>query len=427
MKKQTLKLISLLFFLLLVFGAYSQKVLPAASPEAVGMSAKKLSKIDREMKSWVEQGWLNGGTVLILRNGKIAYHKAIGYNDLTTKTALKNDDIYRIASQTKAITSVAIMMLYEDGKLLLDDPVSKYIPEYKKQTVLDKFNEKDSSYTTVPAKKDITIRELLTHSSGLGYAGIGSKEAQAIYAKANISAGLGEGNNSLLAAMKKLGGLPLMHQPGEKYTYGLNTDLLGCLVEVISGQSLEAFFTERIFEPLGMKDTHFNLPAAKAGRLVNLYIEKDGQLNKANSGMLNGPVGPDYPLLPHSYFSGGAGLSSTVLDYGIFLQMLLNNGKYNGQQLLSRNAVRLMTHSQTINLFPGPNEFGLGFEVISPEGAMTAMANEGTFRWGGAFATSYWADPKEKMVLVFYRQLLSSTHNDVVEKLRALAYQAIAD
>jgi CubicO group peptidase (beta-lactamase class C family) len=415
--------------LLLGIGYYStaQIVQTAAQPEMAGLSAKKLSKLDRELSSWVEKGWLNGGAAIIIRNGKVAYHKAFGYNELTNKSPLKRDDIFRIASQTKAITSVAIMMLYEDGKLLLDDPVSKYIPAFKKQNVLDKFNETDSSYTTLAAKKDITIRELLTHTSGLGYASIGSKEANAIYAKARLTAGLGEGQNSLLEAMNRLAACPLMHQPGEKYTYGLNTDLLGCLVEVISGQSLESFFEERIFEPLGMKDTHFNLPQAKAGRLVNLYREKDGLLLKESTGMLNGPVGVDYPLRTHSYFSGGAGLSSTVLDYATFLQMLLNNGKYKGQQLLSRNAVRIMTHSQTVGLFPGPNEFGLGFEVISPEGAMRTMANEGTFSWGGAFATSYWADPKEKMVIVFYRQLLGSTHNDVVEKFRALAYQAITD
>ncbi|MES2795004.1 MAG: serine hydrolase domain-containing protein [Bacteroidota bacterium] len=406
----------------------SQTVSIAQSPEQVGISSKKLQKIDKEMSAWVDKGWMNGGAALIIRNGKIVYHKALGYNDLDTKALLKKDDIFRIASQTKAITSVAIMLLYEDGKLLLDDPVSKYIPSFKKQTVLDKFNEADTTYTTVPAVKEITIRELLTHTSGLGYATIGSKEANSIYAKNKISSGLEQGNTSLLDAISRLGTLPLMHQPGAKFTYGLNTDVLGCLVEVISGMNLEQFFKTRIFEPLGMKDTHFNLPSEKTSRLVNLYLEeKDGSLHKATSGILNTTAGPEYPTLQHSYFSGGAGLSSTVLDYGIFLQMLLNNGKYNGNQLLSRNAVRLMTSNQIGDINLGADKFGLGFQVISEKGAARTMAQEGTFSWGGAFATSYWADPKEKMVLVFYRQLLGGTHGDVVEKFRALAYQSIID
>jgi CubicO group peptidase (beta-lactamase class C family) len=423
MKKTTL-LFLLLFSALLI----NAQTISTAAPELVGLSSKKLAKIDREMNDWVAKGWMNGGGAIIIRKGKVAYHKAFGYNDLATKEPLKKDAIFRIASQTKAITSVAIMMLYEDGKLLLDDPVSKYIPSFKKQTVLDKFNEADTTYTTVPAVKEITIRELLTHTSGLGYATIGSKEANAIYAKNKISSGLGEGNKSLLEAMSRLGQLPLMHQPGAKFTYGLNTDLLGCLVEVISGESLEAFFKTRIFEPLGMKDTHFNLPTEKGSRLVNLYMEqKDGSLQKATSGMLNTPVGPEYPTLKHSYFSGGAGLSSTLLDYATFLQMLLNNGKYNGNQLLSRNSVRIMTTNQIGEIPFAGDKFGLGFSIVTDKSSGKTMAQEGTFAWGGAFATSYWVDPQEKMVYLFYRQLMGSTHGDVVEKFRALTYQAIAD
>jgi CubicO group peptidase (beta-lactamase class C family) len=425
-----MKKYSLLYLAIFFCGyfAKSQSVSTAQNPEAVGVSSKKLTKIDREMKDWVAKGWMNGGAALVIRKGKIVYHKAHGFNDLTTKEPFEKDDIFRIASQTKAITSVAIMMLYEDGKLLLDDPVSKYIPAFSKQSVLDKFNEADTTYTTIPANKEITIRELLTHTSGLGYANIGSKEANAIYAKNKISAGLGEGDNSLLEAMNRLGKLPLMHQPGAKFTYGLNTDLLGCLVEVISGESLEQFFKTKIFEPLGMKDTYFNVPSEKASRLVNLYREeKDGSLKKETSGMLNGPVGVDYPLRKHRYFSGGAGLSSTILDYGIFLQMLLNNGKYNGNQLLSRNTVRIMTSNQIGEISFGGDKFGLGFSVVTDKSSGRTLAQEGTFAWGGAFSTSYWVDPKEKMVYLFYRQMLGSTHGEVVEKFRALVYQSIAD
>jgi len=419
--------ISLVLLLQAAFAA-AQKVMPLTTPEAAGFSSERLKRLDREMDAWAKKEWMNGGVALVIRNGKIAYYKATGYNDLSTKSAMQKDNIFRIASQTKAITSVAMMMLFEEGKVLLDDAVSKYIPAFKKQQVLDKFNATDTTYTTVPAKGEITIRQLFTHTSGLGYAQIGSKEANAIYAKNKLTAGIGVQDDNLLDAMNRLGKLPLMHQPGEKWTYGLNSDLLGCLVEVISGMTLNDFFRTRIFEPLGMKDTYFYIPTEKASRLVNLYREDStGHLIKAEGNMLNGPVLSNYPLFNSSYYSGGAGLSSTIYDYGIFLQMLLNNGVYNGKRLLSRNAVRLMTMNQIGDLSRGDDKFGLGFQIVSEKGSARTPAQIGTYSWGGAFATSYWVDPKEKMVLLFYRQLQGSTHGDVVEKFRALVYQAIND
>jgi CubicO group peptidase (beta-lactamase class C family) len=413
--------------LLHVITLSAQKLTVAATPEAAGFSSERLQRLDKALNEWVQKEWINGASALIIRDGKVVYHKAVGYNDLETKTALQKDAIYRIASQTKAITSVAMMILYEEGKLLLDDAVSKYIPSYKGQTVLEKFNAADSSYTTVAAKRDITVRDLLTHTSGLGYAQIGSREANAIYAKNNITAGIGAASESLLSAMTRLGKLPLMHQPGERWTYGLNTDLLGCLVEVISGMSLDQFFRTRIFEPLGMKDTYFTIPADKAKRLVNVYREDSGHLVKVSTPLLGSRnAGPDYPLKQTSYFSGGAGLSSTIYDYGIFLQMLYNNGVYNGKRILSKAAVRLMTINQIGDIrYRGDDDFGLGFQLITEKSSSKVIAQPGTFSWGGAFATSYWVDPKEKLVLLFYRQLAGSTHNDVVEKFRALTYQAI--
>ena len=418
----------MLLILLQVDIISAQKIVSAINPEAGGFSSTRLQRLDNAMNEWVKKEWMNGAAAMIIHDGKIVYHKAVGYNDLENKIALKKDDIFRIASQTKAITSVAIMMLMEEGKLLLDDPVSKYIPSFKKQTVLVKFNETDTTYSTVPAKKEITIRELLTHTSGLGYAQIGSKEANAIYAKNNITGGLGVTNSNLLDAMNRLGKLPLMHQPGDKYTYGLNTDLLGCLVEVISGSTLDDFFRTRIFEPLGMKDTYFYVPKEKAARLVNLYKEdEEGHLQKSTKTILNGPTVVNYPFIKTGYYSGGGGLSSTIYDYAIFLQMLLNNGKYNGKQLLSRNSVRMMTMNQIGDLSLGADKFGLGFQIETEKGSALTPAREGTFSWGGAFSTSYWVDPKEKIVLLFYRQLQNSTHGEVVENFRSLTYQAIAD
>ena len=422
------------YFILLIISALqlsfatAQKIIPLTTPEAAGFSSERLKRLDREINEWAQKEWMNGAVGLIIHNGKVAYYKAAGYNDMATKSALQKEGIFRSASQTKAITSVAMMMLFEEGKFLLNDPVSKYIPAFKKQQVLDKFNVADTTYTTVPAKSEITIRQLFTHTSGLGYAQIGSKEANAIYAKNKLTAGIGVQDDKLLAAMNRLGKLPLMHQPGEKFTYGLNSDLLGCLVEVISGMTLNDFFLNKIFEPLGMKDTYFQVPAEKAARLVNLYREDStGKLLIAESKMLNGPVGADYPLKKSTYYSGGAGLSSTIYDYAVFLQMLLNNGVYNGKKILSRNTVRIMTMNQIGDLSLGDDKFGLGFQIVSEKGSGRTPAQAGTFSWGGAFATSYWVDPKEKMVMLFYRQLQSSTHGDVVEKFRALVYQAIND
>src|SRR5881392_1487817 len=226
-------------------------VLSEASPGSVGMSAERLARIDNLVKEYVDKKWIAGASVLVARDGKIVYYKGLGYDDIDKKTPMKKDAICRIASQTKAITSVAVMMLYEEGKLLLSDPISKYIPEFKKPKVLDKFNPADTTYTAVPAKREITIHDLLTHTSGIAYAPIGSKESNAIYYKAGVVGGIGVGKIVLADKMKILGRLPLMHQPGEKWTYGLNTDLLGYLIEIVSGMSLDQFFRKKIFEPLG--------------------------------------------------------------------------------------------------------------------------------------------------------------------------------
>jgi CubicO group peptidase (beta-lactamase class C family) len=423
MKRNILSILLLFAGVLSAFG----QVITASSPEAAGFSAERLKRIDLAMNDWVDKGYLNGASALIIRNGKIAYYKSAGYNDLDTKAPLPKDGIFRIASQTKAITSVAIMMLFDEGKLLLSDPVSLYIPSFKGQSVMVKFNPADTTYTTEPAKREVTIKDLLTHTSGIGYAQIGSREANAIYAKSRLTAGIGMRNASLKDAMSRLGQLPLMHQPGEKFTYGLNTDVLGALVEVISGVSLDEFFRTRIFEPLGMKDTYFTIPQSKATRLVNLYTEKpDGKLVKATVQMLNGPVTPAYPLEQSTYYSGGAGLSSTIYDYAIFLQMLLNKGEYNGKRILGPNTVRMMTVNQVGEVsISNEDKFGLGFQIVTEKSSGRTPAQVGTFGWGGAFGTSYWVDPKEKLVLLIYRQMQARTHNEVIEKFRALAYGAI--
>jgi len=416
----------LLFFVFCfcICTSFAQQLIMAKDPGSAGFSSERLDRIDKAMNDWVKQGYTNGCVGMIVYKGKIVYHKAAGYNDIENKTPLSKDAIFRIASQTKAITSVAAMILFEEGKFLLDDAVGKYIPSFQNQVVIDKFNPADSTYTTVPAKRNVTIRDLLTHTSGIGYASIGTKEATAIYAKNKITVGLNVNGESLLQAMTRLGTLPLMFQPGEKWMYGLNTDLLGALVEVWSGMSLEAFFTSRIFQPLGMNDTYFNIPPEKASRLVNLYsVDSLGHLvHKPDSTLVSDL---NYPLRKNTYFSGGASLSSTLKDYAIFLQMLLNGGAYNGQRILSANSVRLMTSNQIGKIDFGTEKFGLGFALVTDQSAGEYPTNVGTFAWGGAFATSYWADPKENMIILFYKQILPDPHGELSKKFLVMAYAAL--
>jgi CubicO group peptidase (beta-lactamase class C family) len=424
-----MRILTTVFLLLVAFSIYAQKLTPATSPEAVGFSSERLKRVDEGFKTWVNDRWVNGAVALVIRNNKIVYHKAFGYDDPATKDLFAKDDIFRIASQTKAITSVAVMMLLEEGKFLLEDPVSKYIPSFAHPRVIDKFNEKDSTYTSIAAKREVTIRDLLTHTSGIGYAQIGSKEANAIYFKSKITAGLLVTDDKLLDAMTRLGKLPLMHQPGEKWTYGLNTDLLGCLVEIWSGISLDEFFRTRIFTPLGMNDTYFNVPQAKAGRLVNFYTQ-DSTLAfvKAKNSFGNGGLGMDYPLIKKSYFSGGGGLSSSILDYGIFLQMLANGGVYNGVRILSQSSIRQMTVNQIGSLTLGDDEkFGLGFSVVTEESSRLGMPKAGTYAWGGAFSTSYFVDPASGMVVLLYLQMWGPHTRDVNGRFVNLVYQALTE
>ena len=426
----------ILFFVLLIICLHEEtfsqapvsKTLSEASPESVGMSGERLKKIDGLVDDYVKNRWVAGATAIVVRNGKIVYYKGLGFDDIDKRSPMKRDAICRIASQTKAITSVAVMMLYEDGKLLLDDPVSKYIPEFKDVRVLDKFNPADSSYTTVPAKREITIRDLLTHTSGIGYAQIGSKEMNAIYAKAGVIGGIGVDRVMLGDKMKILAKMPLFNQPGEKWTYGLSVDLLGWLVEIISGMSFDQYLSKNIFVPLGMKDTYFYLPKEKYSRLAMLYTEDSTHhiIKAPEHENINGDFYRDYPNTPGTYFSGGGGLSSTAYDYAIFMQMLLNGGEYNGKRILSRNTIRMMTMNQIGDLSLGDNKFGLGFAVVTEKASGTSTPESvGSFSWGGMFSSSYWIDPKEKIVAQLFLQLYPNSHGDIHNRFMLFVYQAI--
>lgn len=395
----------------------------AAKPEDAGLSSTRLSRIDNMINEYVKNDQIPGAVVLIIRDGKIAYHKSFGFSDVEKKTALKKDDIFRIASQSKAITSLAVMMLWEEGKFLLDDPISKYIPEFANATVLKSFNAKDSTFITEPAKSQPTIRQLLTHSSGIDYAVIGSAEFKAIYAKATVPSGIGNDHDVLKDKIKILGKLPLKHNPGERWTYGLNHDVLGYLVEIWSGMPFDQFLKTRIFDPLGMKDTYFYLPKDRQSRLVALHNDKDGKVYKMKAGAYDA-LNPDYPNVAGTYFSGGAGLSSTTEDYAKFLQLFLNDGEYNGVKLLSRKTIELIMTDQLPDL---DNEYGLAFGLETAKNDSRSVYSIGSFSWGGAFNTQYWADPKEKLIGIIYTNIFGTQHWQIGDRFKILTYQAITD
>lgn len=411
----------------LVFFTLQTVLAQTLSPTIVkhkGIYYERLAQVDTLLRQYVNKNWLVGAVVIVVKDNQVAYYKGHGYSDLAAKKPMKADAIFRIMSQTKAITSLGIMQLFEQGKLNLDQNISDFIPEFKNPNLVKTFNAKDSSYTTTPAKREITFRDLLTHTSGIDYAAIGTDTMQAIYAKNNIPSGLGYFNENLLSKMKALGKLPLLHNPGERFTYGLNTDLLGCLIEIISGESLETYCHKHIFEPLGMKDTYFNVPATKAARLASVYTEdKEQKIIEWSPSFRD--IDPKYPLIPKSYFSGGAGLSSTAFDYSIFLQMLLNGGRYNNKQILGRRTVELMLSPQLADNLFGDDNFSLGFGLTSKKSANLKMLNEGSFAWGGYYGTTYWADPKEKMVCLIMTQQTPNSHWDYADKITNIIYGSL--
>ncbi len=331
--------------------------LTPASPATVGMSDKRLKRIDDMLKKAVKDGDIPGAVALIARDGKIVFHSSYGLADNSTGIKIYNDAIFRIASQTKAITSTAVMMLWEEGKFKLDDPVSKYIPEFKNALILDTFNEKDTTYTSVPSDKEITIRHLITHTSGIGYGVIDSDPRfKAIYHKAGITDLFTTEDISIEESVKKLAALPLHHTPGEKFTYSEGLDVLGYFIEVVSGLPFDKFLKTRIFDPLGMTDTWFYLPESKHNRLITVQHKVDEVWEKYPVTFYD----TDYPIKgAKRFFSGGAGLSSTAKDYATFLQMYLNKGELNGVRLLSRTTVRSIMANQIGDIWkenPGHNK-----------------------------------------------------------------------
>lgn len=401
--------------------------LKEAAPASAGVSPERLARIDAMCEQAIRENRIPGVVALVARKGKIVYYKAHGFADNEANRPLRKDDIFRIASQSKAITSTAVMMLWEEGRFRLDDPISNWIPEFKDSQVLKTYNEADGTWTGEPVKRPITIRHLLTHTSGLGYGVIdGDDRFKKLYAKAGVTDLFTTEPVTIGESVKKLAKLPLHHQPGEKFTYSEGLDVLGYFIEVVSGMPFDVFLQKRLFGPLGMNDSGFYLPAAKAGRLVAVQ-KPDG------SKWVRYPVtfyDPDYPIKgAKSFFSGGAGLCSTAKDYATFLQMYLNGGELGGVRILSRTTVDTILREQVgKDLFGGGDKhYGLAFGVVTEKGqGKGGEGSAGTFDWGGYFNTQYFADPKEGTIGILMKQTQGG-NDDTGWKFRQLVGQTVDD
>ncbi len=416
----------LCFFLLLasptLLAAQGAQSFTASTPEEAGFSSERLQRLDGWLQEYVDKGIVPNAVAFIARRGKVFYYKGFGYSNMENKTPVKKDDIFRIASQSKALTSIAVMMLYEEGKFLLDEPISKYIPAFKNPTVLVSYDEKDRKrYITRPAKSEITIRQLLTHTAGIPY-----EHPLQELPEFKVPFFNSLDKETLADVIPKLAKRPLLHDPGEAFTYGLNSDVLGYLVEILSGTTFADFLNERIIQPLGMTDTYFYLPQEKAPRLVELYSK-----TKA-----------DDPLTVHdntayrnfaitgakTYFSGGAGLVSTASDYAKICQLMLNEGMFNNRRLLSPETVKMMTRNQigALEVWDRKDKFGFGFSVSNENTHYYDPAQPGAYGWGGMYCSEYTIDPKEDVIMLIFTNIHPfAQYGDFVRKFRILTYQAL--
>jgi CubicO group peptidase (beta-lactamase class C family) len=398
----------------------------SASPEALGLSPAGLARITEMLQGNVDRKRVAGAVTLILRDGKVAYSSVLGQADVEQGVPMRADTIFRIASQSKAVTTTAAMILVDEGKLLLSDPVWKFLPAYKNTTVMvppATNAAPNSPVSAVAARRPITVRDLMTHTSGVSYGG--NPATRPLYKAAGFDEWyFADKAEPIGVWIDKLAALPFDAQPGESYLYGYNTDILGAVVEKASGQPLDQFFKTRIFDPLKMKDTQFFLRPDQRDRFaVNYAATPELTIVRApDTGRNQGA----YVDGPRASFSGGAGLTSTAGDYARFLQMLLNGGELEGARILSPKTVALMTSNHVGSLYQQGNfGFGLGFEITEHVGRSGRPGSVGEFGWGGAYATKYWVDPEEKLVVVFMTQLLPSNNLDINDKLRALLYGSI--
>ncbi|MFN0119720.1 MAG: serine hydrolase domain-containing protein [Blastocatellia bacterium] len=411
-----------------VFSQSGAAGLPMGKPGEVGMSAERLARIRMAMQRYVDKGLVPGVVTLVARRGRVVHFDAIGYRDAENKAPMKADTIFRIASMTKPIASAALMMLFEEGHFLLHDPIAKFLPEFANMKVAQVASPDErvgAPYKLVPAARPITMKHVLTHTAGFPntYRGITQGEY-------NKLAAARKPGDTVADSVKRLAAMPLNFHPGDQWEYGPATDVVGRLVEVISGMTLDDFLKKKIFEPLKMPDTHFYLPASKLDRFVANY-EPDNNNGKKIKLVEAPDANSRYVKEPHVYFSGAGGLVSTAADYVRFHQMMLNGGELDGVRLLGRKTVELMTVNHIGDLgvwLTGPGYgFGLGYSVVKDVGMTGQPGSVGVYGWGGAFCTYFNVDPKEDMIGIMMTQVRPYDHINIRQEFWALANQAIVD
>jgi CubicO group peptidase (beta-lactamase class C family) len=395
---------------------------PARSADVKALAPGKLTQLTERLKKYVTDGQLPGAVTIVVRDGRVAHLQAVGFRDREASAPMQTDSIFRIASQTKALVSVGIMQLQEEGRLSISDAVGRYLPEFAKTTVAV-AKQDGNGYDVVPARRRITIRDLLTHTAGLGY---GSGIAADQWKAAGIQGWyFADRDEPIAATVSRMAALPLAAQPGERFVYGYGTDVLGVVIEKISGKPLDVFLRERITGPLRMNDTHFYLPREKANRLAVVYSRSASGLERApaTGGMFSQGA---YVDGPRKSLSGGAGLLSTASDYARFLQALLNGGELDGVRILGRKSVELMTsdHLRGFDYQPGVG-FGLGFSVLKQLGQRGLPGSAGEWGWGGAYHSTYWVDPVERLVVVHLTQVIPAGDLEDYEVVRAMVYAAL--
>jgi len=390
---------------------------PTENPELLGFESDSLDNIENVINEYIDRGLIPGATVLVARHGKIAYEKAFGYADRKDSVELTNDHLFRIASMTKPVTSIAVLQLYEQGKLDVNDRVSKYIPEFASTAVLDTFDKQDTTWTSIPAIREITLANLLTHTSGISYSFMHPVMAK-IYAKLEVPDAANKLDLTIQQSVKRLAKAPLLHQPGEKFSYGLSTDVLGAVVEIVSGMTLGDYFEKNIFSILNIQNTAFWLSDSLGQLLPTLYRPLGDSAIAAmlpDEGVL---TTPDYPVAgAKKYFSGGSGLCASTRDYFVVSQSILNNGVWNSNRILNDTTAMLM-HTNKIDTvtFPwGPSKFGYGYQVYEADQEGVRQIKKGRYSWGGALGTSFWIDPARDIVVVIMRQVVFSPHKAAMD------------
>jgi len=370
----------------LLMSACTKKSAEAFYPE-------RLAYVDSAYNRYVENGYMPQCVAMVVKDGEVAYLKAFGYRDIEKQIPCETTDIFRMASQTKAIITVAFMTLFEEGKIQLDEPITKYLPEWDNPQILDSYDPATGTFTTHPAKNQLTVRHFITHTSGLCIDGFYDDIAEQLGVPTHMS----YDSVPLREAVRALAKMPLKHEPGADFTYACNTNVLGALCEILSGQDIYTFIKERVLDPCEMTDTYFYLPEEKKDRLVTLYTyPKGGPLKRVDG------IYQDYPYTGAKVFcSPSAGLCGTIQDYAHFCQMVLDNGMYKGRRVIGRKTLEMM-QKNGVGHMRGEIGFGMAWDVFTPENAHNTIVSEGSMRWGGMFGTDYIIDPKENLILLMY-------------------------